>query len=56
MDTIDYSKKEHWYRIPEITKDIDTFFVYPTDYMGANEGDPDHAPLDNSEMLEGGEI
>ena len=52
----DYSKVECWYQIPEITKDIDTFFVYPTDYMAANEGDPDFAPLDNPEMLEGVEF
>ncbi len=49
----DYSKKECWYQIPEITKDVDTFFVYPTEYMAENEGDPDFAPLDNAEMLEG---
>ena len=49
----DYSKKECWYQIPEITKDVDTFFVYPTEYMASNEGDPDYAPLDNAEMLEG---
>lgn len=48
-----YSDKACWYQIPEITKDIDTFFVYPTEYMAANEGDPDFAPLDNAEMLEG---
>ncbi|MBQ7155938.1 MAG: DUF3089 domain-containing protein [Synergistaceae bacterium] len=49
----DYSKFASWYKIPPITKDVDTFFVYPTDYMAANEGDPDYAPLDNPEMLEG---
>ena len=49
----DYSKESCWYQIPDITKDVDTFFVYPTEYMGTNEGDPDYAPLDNPEMLEG---
>ena len=49
----DYSLASSWFRIPEIVKDIDTFFVYPTEYMAANEGDPDYAPLDNAEMLEG---
>ncbi len=49
----DYSKGECWYQIPKITKGVDTFFVYPTEYMAANEGDPDYAPLDNPEMLEG---
>ena len=48
----DYSKEECWYKIPEeITKDVDTFYIYSTMYFGANEGDPDCAPLDNAEVL-----
>lgn len=50
---IDYSQKVNWYQIPEITKDVDTFFIYPTEYVGFNEGDPDYAPLDNEEMVQG---
>ena len=42
----DYSRSSSWYQIPEITRDVDTFFVYPTDYMAMNEVDPDFAPLD----------
>ena len=53
MDKIDYSKKASWYRLPEITKDVDTFYIYSTMYMSANEGDPDYAALDNAEVLEG---
>ena len=49
----DYSRKSCWYKIPDITKDVDTFFVYPTEYLGINKGDPDYAPLDNPEMREG---
>ena len=49
----DYSRKECWCNLPEITKDVDTFFIYPTEYMGFNEGDPDYAALDNSEMING---
>ena len=49
----DYSQKSCWYQIPEITKEFDTFFIYPTEYIGANEGDPDYASLDNPDMLEG---
>ena len=49
----DYSQKSCWYKIPEITKEFDTFFIYPTEYMGANEGDPDYASLDNPDMVEG---
>lgn len=52
-DAPDYSQADCWYQIPEITKDVDTFFVYPTEYMAANEGDPDFATLDNAEMLDG---
>ena len=51
----DYSKKDSWCRIPEITKDVDTFFIYPTEYMGFNEGAPDYATLDNAEMRAGAE-
>lgn len=53
MNSTDYSRKTSWYQIPEITKEVDTFFVYPTEYMAANEGDSDFAALDNAEMLEG---
>ena len=49
----DYSRAACWYQIPGILKSVDTFFVYPTEYMAANEGDPDYATLDNPEMLEG---
>lgn len=55
MKAPDYSNSECWYKIPEITKDVDTFFIYPTEYMGFNEGDPDYATLDNPEMREGAE-
>ena len=49
----DYSQKSCWYQIPDITKDVDTFFVYPTEYLALNDGDPDYASLDNPDMLEG---
>lgn len=49
----DYSKEACWWKIPEITKEFDTFYIYSTIYMGANEGDPDYATLDNAEMLDG---
>ena len=53
-DKPDYSRSSSWYRIPEITKDVDTFFVYPTEYLGTNEGDPDFAPLDIPETMSWG--
>ena len=52
----DYSLKTNWYQIPDVTKDVDTFYIYSTVYMGAGEGDPDYATLDNAEMLEGLEV
>ena len=52
MNSIDYSQKENWYRLPEITKDVDTFYIYATEYiMGSfEEGAPDYATIDNEEM------
>ena len=54
----DYSQKACWYRLPEITKEVDTFYVYATEYiMGSfEEGAPDYATLDNEEMLAGVEV
>ena len=51
----DYSQKSCWYKIPDITKDVDTFYVYATEYiMGSLEkGAPNYAALDNAEMLAG---
>lgn len=53
----DYSRKECWYKIPEITKDIDTFYIYATEYIMSSfeESAPDYASLDNAEMLQGAE-
>ena len=53
MNPIDYSNKANWYKLPQITKDVDTFYIYSTIFMGANEGDPDYATLDNPELLAG---
>ena len=49
----DYSQKECWYKFPVITKDVDTFYINSTVYMGFGEGDTDYATLDNAELLEG---
>ena len=49
----DYSRKECWFQIPEITKDVDTFYICATEYTQSSQekGAPDYAPLDNAEML-----
>ena len=51
----DYSQKSNWYQIPDITKDVDTFYIYATEYiMGSFEdGAPDFATIDNAEMQQG---
>ena len=49
----DYAQTSCWYQIPEITREVDTFFIYPTEYLASGEGDPDYATLDNAEMRDG---
>ena len=53
----DYSKKECWCKLPEISKEVDTFYIYATEYIMGSfaEGAPDFASLDNTEMLQGAE-
>ena len=55
---IDYSKKANWYKLPEITKMVDTFYIYATEYIlgSFEEGAPDFATIDNAEMREGAKI
>ena len=52
---LDYSNKDNWCKLPEITKEVDTFYVYATEYiMGSMaESAPDYADMNNQEMLEG---
>ena len=54
----DYSRKECWYQLPEITKDVDTFYICATEYIMSSfeEGAPDYATLDNPEMLLGAKV
>ena len=54
----DYSKKESWYNIPEITRNVDTFYIYATEYImtSLDEDAPDYATLDNAEMLAGVQV
>ena len=51
----DYAQRSSWYQIPEITKDVDTFYIYSTAYVESSflEGSSDYAPLDNLEMVLG---
>ena len=34
----DYNDKNNWLRQPEATKDVDVFYVYPTEYADDSEG------------------
>ena len=51
----DYSRKTSWYQIPDAAREVDTIYIYATEYiMGSfEEGSPDYATLDNEEMLQG---
>ncbi len=53
--TIDYSQKANLCNFPEITKDIDTFYIFATEFIlgSFEEGDPDYGSLDNEEMIQG---
>ena len=48
----DYSNKANWLQMPEITKDVDAFYIYGTSYIDDSfkEGAPNYAPIDNQEM------
>ena len=56
-DAPDYSQEDCWLQLPEITKDVDTFYIYSTLYVDSSfeEGAPDYATLDNPEMVIGAE-
>ena len=51
----DYSRKECWLSFPKLTKPVDTFNVDSTTYVetSGEKGAPDHAPLDDPEMILG---
>lgn len=49
-EAVDYSDKNNWMRQPEATKDVDAFFVYPTEYDDPSEGAPKFAPIDEPAM------
>ena len=54
----DYSKEECWFQIPEITKDVDTFYIFATEYIASSleEGAPDYAPLGNPDIMAGAPV
>ena len=54
--TPDYSQKSSWYQISEITKDVDTFYILATEYLGFGEGDSNYAAMNEPEMVEGAPV
>ena len=43
----DYAEKDNWMAIPEITHEVDTFYLYPTCYMDDSEGAKPICDIDN---------
>lgn len=52
----DYSKKENWMNIPEITKEVDTFYIYPTVYINTSPDAPEIVPIDDEMMHAGAQM
>jgi len=46
----DYSDKNNWMRQPEPTKDVDVFYVYPTEYVDNSEGASMFAPINDKSL------
>lgn len=46
----DYSDKNNWMKLPEATKDVDCFYVYPTEYNDASEGASTFADINDTNM------
>ena len=51
----DYSQEANWLQLPEITKDVDAFYIYSTVYVESSfeKGAPNYATLDTPEMITG---
>ena len=50
VKTVDYSDEDNWMYLSEATKDVDCFYVYPTEYVDDSEGAPIHAAIDEPAM------
>ena len=48
----DYSDKNNWLRRPEATKDVDVFYVYPTEYSDDSEGASMFADINDKSLRE----
>ena len=54
----DYSQKSCWYQVPEITKDVDTFYIPATEYVASSfeEGASDFAEIGNPDVMAGAPV
>lgn len=48
----DYSDKNNWMKLPEATKDVDCFYIYPTEYNDDSENAPLFADINEKTMRE----
>lgn len=48
----DYSDGNNWMKIPEVTKQVDTFYIYPTAFTDTSEDAPTVCEIDNQSMRE----
>ena len=50
-EAADYSIQDNWLHLPdEVTKQVDTIYLYPTAFMDASEGAPEICEIDNESM------
>lgn len=49
----DYSQPQHWLELPDINKDTDIFYLYPTVWAKVDDTDPNINDIDNELMLIG---
>ena len=42
---IDYSDESNWLKLPKVTKAVDCFYVYPTEYEDDSKGAPMFADI-----------
>ena len=49
-EAIDYSDENNWMNLPEVTKDVDCFYVYPTEYVDESKNAPMFADINDLGM------
>ena len=49
---VDYSDRNNWMKLPEITKDVDTVYIYPTEYVDDSEEASVFADINEKAMRE----